>query len=78
MIPPIWPDGKPLGACEDCGWVCESHPDRPWEGEHACTCGGAPSEHLYPRSTGFTAKSACEPWRAEGTHTYLVRYGAGS
>jgi len=21
--------------------VCESHPDRPWEGEHACTCGGA-------------------------------------
>jgi hypothetical protein len=27
--------------CEDCGWVCESHPDRPWEGEHACTCSGA-------------------------------------
>jgi hypothetical protein len=26
--------------CEDCGW-CESHPDRPLEGEHACTCGGA-------------------------------------
>src|SRR5216684_319842 len=27
--------------CEDCGWVCENHPDRPWEGEHACTCGAA-------------------------------------
>jgi hypothetical protein len=27
--------------CEDCGWVCEIHPDRPWDGEHACTCGGA-------------------------------------
>jgi hypothetical protein len=27
--------------CVDCGWVCENHPDRPWEGEHACTCGGA-------------------------------------
>jgi hypothetical protein len=27
--------------CEDCGWVCENHPDRPFEGEHACTCGGA-------------------------------------
>jgi hypothetical protein len=26
--------------CEDCGWVCEAHPDRPWEGEHACRCGG--------------------------------------
>jgi hypothetical protein len=21
--------------------VCESHPDRPWEGEHACTRGAA-------------------------------------
>jgi hypothetical protein len=27
--------------CEDCGWVCEKHPDRPFEGEHACACGGA-------------------------------------
>ena len=27
--------------CEDCGWVCENHPEKPWEGEHACTCGGA-------------------------------------
>jgi hypothetical protein len=27
--------------CEDCGWVCEAHPDRPWEGKDACTCGGA-------------------------------------
>src|ERR1700730_16063780 len=23
------------------GCVCEPHPGRPWEGEHACTCGGA-------------------------------------
>jgi hypothetical protein len=21
-------------VCEDCGWVCESRPDSPWEGEH--------------------------------------------
>jgi hypothetical protein len=27
--------------CEDCGWVCETHPGRPWEGKHACGCGGA-------------------------------------
>jgi hypothetical protein len=27
--------------CEDSGWVCENHPKRPWEGEHACNCGGA-------------------------------------
>jgi hypothetical protein len=29
--------------CEDSGWVCENHPDQPWEGPHACTCGGAGS-----------------------------------
>jgi len=22
--------------CEDCGWVRERHPDKPWEGPHAC------------------------------------------
>jgi hypothetical protein len=27
--------------CDDCGWVCENHLSRPWEGEHACPCGGA-------------------------------------
>jgi hypothetical protein len=27
--------------CHDTGWVCENHADRPWEGPHACTCGGA-------------------------------------
>ena len=27
--------------CDGCGWVCENHPDKPWEGEHACPCGGA-------------------------------------
>jgi len=24
---------------EDCGWVCENHTHKPWEGEHACNCG---------------------------------------
>jgi hypothetical protein len=27
--------------CEDNGWVCENHPDRPWQGVNACECGGA-------------------------------------
>jgi hypothetical protein len=27
--------------CEDIGWVCENHPERPWDGPHACSCGGA-------------------------------------
>jgi hypothetical protein len=27
--------------CEDRAWVCEAHPNRPWDGEHACGCGAA-------------------------------------
>jgi hypothetical protein len=27
--------------CDNKRWVCENHPDRPWEGVNACTCGGA-------------------------------------
>ena len=27
--------------CEDSGWVCENHPDQPFTGTHACSCGGA-------------------------------------
>jgi hypothetical protein len=48
-VPHVTAAQRPMGfdaemkcaLCEDCGWVCESHPDRPWEGEHACTCGAA-------------------------------------
>jgi hypothetical protein len=37
--------------CDDAGWVCEDHPDRPWGGTSsridACHCGGAgvPCKH---------------------------------
>jgi hypothetical protein len=39
---------KPENICSLCdggGWVCEEHPDQPWQ--HACTCGaaGAPCPH---------------------------------
>jgi hypothetical protein len=27
--------------CDNTHWVCENHPDRPWEGPKACGCGGA-------------------------------------
>ena len=27
--------------CDDCGWVCEEYPGRPWEGPNACPCGAA-------------------------------------
>jgi hypothetical protein len=32
---------KSCPICEGIGWVCENHPDQPWTGPHACTCGGA-------------------------------------
>jgi hypothetical protein len=32
---------KPCLQCEDEGWVCETHPDQPFSGPHACRCGGA-------------------------------------
>jgi hypothetical protein len=24
--------------CDDCQWICEVHPDRPWIGPLACPC----------------------------------------
>lgn len=27
--------------CDGTHWVCEFHPDRPWDGPKACGCGGA-------------------------------------
>jgi hypothetical protein len=33
--------------CCDTYWVCETHDDRPWDGEHACGC-GAPGAKANP------------------------------
>lgn len=40
--------------CDDSGWVCEAHPDQPWDGPHACTCGaaGAPCPHCNRTDDG--------------------------
>ncbi len=35
--------------CEDTGWVCENHPDQPWQGP----CGGAGAP--CPRCNAATA-----------------------
>jgi hypothetical protein len=32
---------KACPHCHGTGWVCEIHPDKPWEGNGACGCGGA-------------------------------------
>jgi len=31
----------PCATCRDTFWVCEDHPDKPWDGEDACGCGAA-------------------------------------
>jgi hypothetical protein len=59
--------------CEDGGWVCEEHPGRPWQGEHACTCGApgmpcprcnTPAEGQTPRMPdGFQTEFDKEGWR---------------
>jgi hypothetical protein len=28
-------------GCGDTPWVCEAHPEWPWDGPKACGCGGA-------------------------------------
>jgi hypothetical protein len=40
--------------CEGTGWVCEDHPDQPWDGPHACRCGaaGAPCPHCNTPDDG--------------------------
>jgi hypothetical protein len=48
-------------CCDDTSWVCEDHPDQPWEGPHACRCGaaGAPCPHCnQPDDGGAPAKAA--------------------
>jgi hypothetical protein len=34
---------KFCARCDNCRWVCEAHPDRPWDGPRACGC-GAPGD----------------------------------
>ena len=31
----------PCDNCNSTGWVCEDHPNMPWNGVKACGCGGA-------------------------------------
>lgn len=28
-------------SCDDTGWICETHPNKPWNGPKACGCGAA-------------------------------------
>jgi hypothetical protein len=58
--------------CADVGWICENHRDKPWDGDRACSCGGAgapcPACNVgtgdEPRlPTGFKAVFDVKGWR---------------
>lgn len=44
--------------CQDCGWVCEVHPEKPWDGPQACDCGaaGAPCPRCNVPEPGATPR----------------------
>jgi hypothetical protein len=44
--------------CRDTYWVCETHDDRPWDGEQACGCGGAGASCRFAASGRAAAE--CE------------------
>jgi len=43
-------DKPPCKSCGDTGWVCENHPDQPWEdAPNSCHCGaGMPCNECNP------------------------------
>ena len=46
-------DQQECKNCDSQGWVCENHPDKPWDGaskrEDACVCGpGMPCDICNP------------------------------
>lgn len=63
---------KRCDNCNDAGWVCENHRDRPWDATSnradACGCGsGVPCPECVPKgerpdSDRYIADIICEKW----------------
>jgi len=59
--------------CKNAGWVCENHPDRPWQSEYANEWGDAgmpcwscnvPDDGGAPRMPeGFKTEASKDGWR---------------
>lgn len=67
-------------TCDDVGWVCENHPDRPWDGPRACTCGGAGAPMTMQRfkSASHEAQVRCRDaghYCRGWPRVHLVRWG---
>ena len=73
-MPPTRTDAlERIKACKHCdgeGWVCENHPDRPWNdtSPNGCLCGaGAPCPECQPCDGGT------EPEMPPGTQIIMDR-----
>jgi hypothetical protein len=53
--------GDKCARCDDCGWVCEEHPYRPWQGVRACDCGAAGAPCPDCNTTEDTSEGIEEP-----------------
>lgn len=49
-------------GCLDSGYVCEDHPDKPWEGIH-----GPVDGHARHGGIGMPCPACCSPVSADGT-----------
>jgi hypothetical protein len=57
--------------CEDSGWVCKRHLERPWDGDSACGC-GAPCA-LCPACNAANDRAA--PRMPDGFKTDIDKKG---
>src|ERR1700733_10661673 len=65
-----------MRLCEDCGWVCENHPHKPWEGEHACNCGARWCPVPVVQSESCRAPATDAGWvRPEGPTSLAIGVG---
>ena len=69
--------------CRDTFWVCETHDDRPWDGEHACGCGRMQfliHPHMLRHGCGYALANAghdtraLQAWLGHKNIQHTVRY----
>ena len=55
-------DQTPCETCDDTGWVCECHEDRPWEGVSSRhdACNGGPGVPCVCNETGSIERCCAE------------------
>ena len=60
--------------CDDCGWVCEEHPYRPWQGVRACDYGAL----ARPAPTAILLMTPQRASRSQGCRSRLMTKPGGT